>query len=257
MFTKNKRMSKNKLIIISKLFLLFVLVKINFHNKPKEQPKYLAHNTPQKPIPLITKPEPKTLCFASENIPTGNKKINFKMKRVLKANSFKNLQTHKLHNRAEKWFNVIEPILRKYGIPEDFKYIPLVETGLATNIYSPRGAAGLWQFMPQTGRDFGLTVNSSLDERFNINLSTVAAAKYFRSLYKIFGNWTLVAAAYNAGEGQILRQIKKQNESNYFNLKLNRETAIYVYSLISMKEIIEHPQMYGYKIRDTKWLAYQ
>lgn len=251
-------MTKSKLIITAKLLMLFVLVKINLYNQPKQPtPTLQAQYTPQVYSPLIVKPEPKKLSFASENIPSGNKRIDFKMKKVLKANSFINLQTHKLHYRAEKWFAVIEPILKKYGIPEDFKYIPLVETGLTTNIYSPRGAAGLWQFMPQTGRDFGLKVNGDVDERFNIHLSTIAAAKYFKSLYKIFGSWTLVAAAYNAGEGQIIRQMKIQKQVNYFKLKLNRETAAYVYSIISMKEIIEHPQKYGYKIRDTRWLAYQ
>ncbi len=251
-------MTKSKLIITAKLLILFVLVKINLYNQPKQQPPTLqAQYTPQIYRPLVVKPEPKKLCFASENIPTGNKRIDFKMKKVLKANSFINLQTHKLHYRAEKWFAVIEPILKKYGIPEDFKYIPLVETGLTTNIYSPRGAAGLWQFMPQTGRDFGLTVNGNVDERFNIHLSTIAAAKYFKSLYKIFGSWTLVAAAYNAGETKIIKQMRVQKQINYFKLKLNRETAAYVYSIISMKEIIEHPQKYGYKIRNTRWLAYQ
>lgn len=251
-------MTKSKLIITAKLLILFVLVKINLYNQPKlPTPTLQAQYTPQIYHPLIVKPEPKKLSFASENIPSGNKRIDFRMKKVLKANSFINLQTHKLHYRAEKWFAVIEPILKKYGIPDDFKYIPLVETGLTTNIYSPRGAAGLWQFMPQTGRDFGLKVNGDVDERFNMHLSTIAAAKYFKSLYKIFGSWTLVAAAYNAGEGRIIKQMKSQKQSNYFKLKLNRETAAYVYSIISMKEIIEHPQKYGYKIRNARWLAYQ
>lgn len=251
-------MTKSKLIIIGKLLLLFVLVKINTYTLSPSLPlAYLATPPTQSIAPIAANVAPRKLSFANENLPIGNKKVAFKMKKVLKANSFSHLQTHKLHYRAQKWFSVIEPILKEHGIPDDFKYIPLVETGLTTNIYSSKGAAGLWQFMPQTGRDFGLKVNSSVDERFNIQLSTLAAAKYFKSLYKVFGSWTLVAAAYNAGEGRIKRQVKSQKQNNYFKLKLNRETAAYVYSIISMKEIIEYPEKYGYKIRNPRWLAYQ
>jgi membrane-bound lytic murein transglycosylase D len=253
-------MTKSKVIITFKLLLLFALVKINFSNQGLNYTLPLAApstTTIHPTNPPILKAEPRKLSFANENIPIGNKQIAYKMSKVLKSNSFGNLQTHKLHYRAEKWFAIIEPVLKKYGIPEDFKYIPLVESGLTTSRYSSRGAAGLWQFMPQTGRDFGLKVNGDVDERFNIRLSTIAAAKYFRSLHKIFGNWTLVAAAYNGGEGRIKRQMHYQNQANYFKLKLNRETAKYVYSIISMKEIIEHPEAYGYKIQNPKLLAYQ
>ena len=254
-------MTKSKLIITCKLLLLFVLIKINFTDQSplKIFPKiaFQASKFTPTDTPNFAKPSPRILSFAHENIPSGNKRINLKMKKILKSNSFGKLQTHKLHYRAEKWFAVIEPVLKKYGIPEDFKYIPLVETGLTTKLYSPRGAAGLWQFMPQTGRDFGLKVNGDVDERFNIRLSTIAAAKYLKSLHKIFGSWTLVAAAYNGGEGRIKRQMRSQNQANYFKLKLNSETAKYVYSIISMKEIIEHPETYGYKISNPRLLAYQ
>ncbi|TAF44852.1 MAG: lytic transglycosylase domain-containing protein [Sphingobacteriales bacterium] len=251
-------MTKSKLIITCKLLLLFVLVKINIYtSSPKATLANLAIPPSPNIVPITPKIASRSLSFASENIPVGNKKIAYKMKRVLKANSYSKLQTHKLHYKALKWFSIIEPILKQHGIPDDFKYIPLVETGLTSNIYSSKGAAGLWQFMPQTGRDFGLKVNSTVDERFNIRLSTLAAAKYFKSLYKVFGNWTLVAAAYNGGQGRIKRQVKSQKQANYFKLKLNPETASYVYSIISMKEIIEYPEKYGYKISNLRWLAYQ
>nr|WP_039452083.1 lytic transglycosylase domain-containing protein [Pedobacter glucosidilyticus] len=198
------------------------------------------------------------LSFADEMIPLGDEKIDYKMKRALKANSFRQVQTLKLHQRAERWFPVIEPVLKAYGIPEDFKYIPLVETGMARGKVSPKGAAGLWQFMPQTAKSYGLKVNSQIDERTNVYLSTVAAAKYLKDLYKVFNSWTLVAAAYNVGEGSLQRQINRQGEDNYFRLKLNRETGRYVYSLISMKEVIEKPEKYGYQINNPrKLLAYQ
>src|SRR5690606_1606222 len=148
--------------------------------------------------------------------------------------SHQNLQTHKLHRIAEQWLPKIEPILRRHGIPEDFKYVPLVESGLKSGT-SHRGASGYWQFMPATARSFGLKVNGKIDERQDIIKSTEAAARYIKALYKIFGNWTLVAAAYNVGEGSLLRSIKSQGVDNYYLLSLNAETTSYVYRLISMK----------------------
>jgi membrane-bound lytic murein transglycosylase D len=194
------------------------------------------------------------LNFANEHLPMGDKKIDHKMQKALKANSFYRMQTLKLHQRAEKFFPIIEPILAEYGIPDDFKYMPLVESGMAHGRVSPKGAAGLWQFMPQTARDYGLTVNGNIDERNNVRKSTVAAARYIKDLYKIFNSWTLVAAAYNVGEGRLKRQISRQQEDNYYRLKLNKETGKYVYSLISMKEVIENPVKYGYKIQNSRRL---
>lgn len=200
----------------------------------------------------------KDLNFANELLPIGDKHIEIKMRKALKANSYSNVQTLKLHQRAEVWFPIIEPILKHYGIPEDFKYVPLIESGMERGQYSPKGAAGLWQFMPQTGRDYGLTVNGNVDERLNVRLATVAAARYIRDLHKQFNSWTLTAAAYNGGEGRMRRKIAQQNQDDYFKLDLNHETGKYVYSLISMKEIIEHPEDYGYKIQNArKLLAYQ
>ncbi|HEX7365717.1 MAG TPA: lytic transglycosylase domain-containing protein [Pelobium sp.] len=198
------------------------------------------------------------LEFADELLPSGDKLVDKKMKRALKAHSYGNMQTLKLHQRSQVWFPIIEPILKKYGVPEDFKYIPLVETGMKRGLYSPKGAAGVWQFMPQTARDYGLTVNDRIDERMNVRLATIAAAKYIKDLHKQFNSWTLAAAAYNGGEGRMKRQINRQKQDDYFRLDLNRETGKYVYSLISMKEVIEHPEDYGYKISNPKkLLAYQ
>jgi len=151
-----------------------------------------------------------------------------------------------LHSKAAKWFPIVEPILAAYGIPNDFKYLPLVESGLKGGV-SPKGAAGYWQFMPSTARMYGLKVNSKVDERYNLKKSTIAAAKYIKELYGIFDSWTLVAAAYNVGDGHMKRQISRQKQDNYFKMRLNRETGAYVYKLISMKEILENPNRNGYK----------
>ena len=196
----------------------------------------------------------KPLSFANENLPQNDPKVKYRIDKMLKAHSYDALQTNKLHQKASKWFPVMEPILKYYGIPLDFKYMPLVESGLLGGT-SPKGASGYWQFMPQTARGFGLLVNGRVDERQNVRKSTIAACKYIKSLHRIFNNWTLVAAAYNIGEGGLKRQMARQNQGNYFKMKLNKETAAYVYKLISMKEIIENPRTHGYYSKTSKLLA--
>ncbi len=195
------------------------------------------------------------LEFAEETLPIGDTKVNHKMKKTLASFSYQNLQTNRLHKKASEWFPVIEPILEAYGIPNDFKYIPLVESGLRGGV-SPKGAAGHWQFMPATARMFGLKVNKKVDERYNLKKSTIAAAKYIKALYSVFDSWTLVAAAYNVGDGHMKRQINRQRQDNYFKMKLNRETGVYVYKLISMKEILEYPKRNGYKNQEA-FIAYK
>lgn len=192
--------------------------------------------------------------FADEKLPLHNPKVAVRIKKTLKAHSYEKLQTNALHREAEKWFPIIEPILEQHGIPQDFKYIPLVESGLRHGT-SPKGAAGYWQFMPGTARSYGLKVNSEVDERLNMRKSTIAACKYLNELYKEFGSWTLAAAAYNVGENRIWRQIKRQKHRNYFKMDLNAETASYIYKLVSMKEIIEHPAEHGYSLWKKRLLA--
>src|SRR5690606_31250323 len=169
------------------------------------------------------------------------------MMRYLRQYSYAKRRSHGLHRKAVQALPEVAAILRTYGVPEDFKYIPLVESGFTHGTTSHRGASGYWQFMPATARSFGLRVDSVVDERQNIRKSTVAAAKYIKALYREFNSWTLVAAAFNTGEGNLLRVINKQREDNYFRLKLNKETGSYVYKLISVKEIIEHPNLHGYR----------
>lgn len=190
-----------------------------------------------------------SLNFADETLPLGDKRIEKKMLKHLKEYSFAKRRSHLLHHRAITSLPRVAAILRQHGVPEDFKYIPLVESGFTGGTTSHRGASGYWQFMPSTARAFGLRVDSVVDERQHIEKSTVAAAKYLKALYREFNSWTLVAAAYNIGEGNLLRAINHQNEDNYFRLKLNRETGSYVYKLISVKEIIEHPKRHGYRTR--------
>lgn len=188
-----------------------------------------------------------SLSFADENLPLGDQQIEEKMMRCLREYSYAKRRSHGMHRKAVYALPEVAAILRAYGVPEDFKYVPLVESGFTSGTTSRRGASGYWQFMPATARAFGLQVDSTIDERQNIHKSTVAAAKYLNALYREFNSWTLVAAAFNTGEGNLLRAINRQREDNYFRLKLNQETGSYVYKLISVKEIIEHPNLHGYR----------
>ncbi len=191
---------------------------------------------------------PKNLNFAGEKVPITDFSVREAMERELVVNTYWQSQSLLLHKRANRWFPVIEPILKKNNIPEDFKYIALIESQL-TNVVSPQGATGFWQFIESTATGYGMEINEEVDERYHVEKSTEAACKYFKEAYKIFNNWTLVAASYNLGMGGIQGQLNKQKVGNYYDLLLNEETARYVYRILAMKEIIGRPKVYGYMLR--------
>ena len=199
------------------------------HVVPVENPSYLG-----------------SLHFANEFPPLEDKQIKKKLINHLRGFSFEKQNSYRIHDLAVHSLPQVEAILVEYGIPNDFKYIPLIESRFTKNVTSPKGASGYWQFMPATARAFGLRVNEEVDERQHLVKSTHAAAKYLKALHREFGNWALVAAAYNIGSGNLRKAMKAQGEDNYFRLKLNRETSAYVYQLIAVKEIIEHPVIHGY-----------
>lgn len=239
---------------------LFIMAKVFAYQMPLAQKSLLKEEKFNTTIPETETPEeePESLMaqlnFAKETLPLGDRRVESKMKKILAAHTYGNLQTHRLHRKAAEWFPIIEPILAAYGIPNDFKYVALVESGMQAGV-SPKGAAGVWQFMPGTARSYGLKVNGNVDERYNLRKSTIAACKYIKEMYKGLESWTLVAAAYNVGDGRLRKQIDNQNQDNYYKMRLNRETGGYVYKLISMKQIMEHPVRYGYD-KPKQLLAY-
>ncbi|MHA4893237.1 lytic transglycosylase domain-containing protein [Pedobacter sp. PWIIR3] len=245
-------MIKKHVVLCTVIIALLVMAKVFAYNMPQatkslsKQEDTTIKNTPppQRIIPPLSTMA--KLNFAEETLPLGDAKVERKMKKILAAYNYSKIQTNRLHRKAAEWFPIIEPILAAYGIPEDFKYMPLVESGLQAGV-SSKGASGFWQFMPGTARNYGLKVNSRVDERKNLRKSTIAAAKYIKELYSIFDSWTLVAAAYNVGDSHMRKQINRQNQDNYFKMRLNSETGGYVYKLISMKEIVEDPVRYGFR----------
>jgi hypothetical protein len=149
--------------------------------------------------------------------------------------------------RAHRWFPVIEPILKKQGIPDDFKYLAIIESGLE-NVTSPAGATGFWQFLKTTARERGLEVNDFVDERYNVEKSTEAACKYLKGAFAKFGDWTLVAASYNTGMSRISEEIQKQKVKNYYDMMLSTETTRYIFRIHAIKTIFQHPKTFGFNL---------
>jgi len=241
-----KEMIKKHLFTCSVMLVLVLISKLNiFSTTINEKVVSTGDISHRNSKFIFIKSNANAYNFANEALPVNDARVTRKLKISLKQHNFKNVQSTILHRKAEKWFPVIEPLLRLYGIPDDFKYIPLVESGLCEGT-SPKGARGLWQFMPGTARTYGLKVGHGVDERNNLRKSTIAACKYIKELYGEFNSWTLAAAAYNNGSVKLERAINRQNEDNYFRMILNRETGSYVYKLIAMKAIIQQPKKYGY-----------
>ncbi len=191
---------------------------------------------------------PKDLNFAGEKPPLHDFSVREGMDRELMINTYWQSQTLLLIKRSNRWFPIIEEILKQYGIPEDFKYIALIESQL-TNAVSPAGACGYWQLLESTGKVYNLEVSTEVDERYHVAKSTEAACKYFKEAYSKFKNWTLVAASYNLGMAGVERQLSKQQVNNYYDLLLNEETARYIYRILAIKDIVTRPKAYGFLLR--------
>jgi len=188
---------------------------------------------------------PENLNFANETVPLEDPDIYERMDRELLVNTYWQSNGLLLFKRASKYFPIIEPILEKYGVPEDFKYLALAESGL-TNAVSPAGARGVWQIMKATGKENGLEINDNVDERYHLEKATEVACKYLLEAKEEFGSWTLAAAAYNAGKAGISRRLKEQNVDGYYDLLLGEETGRYVFRIVALKEILSHPKKYGF-----------
>ena len=145
--------------------------------------------------------------------------------------------------------------MKSYGNPDDFKYLALIESGLQ-NVTSPAGAKGFWQIMKSTGKEYGLEINSNVDERYNIKLSTHVACQYLLKAKEKFGSWTLAAAAYNAGMSGIASELERQSVSGYYDLLLGQETGRYIFRIVALKEIMTYPKKYGFNFEDNDLYAY-
>lgn len=191
---------------------------------------------------------PKKMSFAGENVPINRIDVKEQLEREIIVNTFYHSQTILLLKKVDKYFHIIEPILKKNNIPNDFKYLAIAESGLSPTVVSPAGAVGLWQFMKGTAKDCGLEVNKQIDERYNIEKSTQAACDYLNKQYEHFKNWTIVAASYNTGKRNVNKQIKRQKSDYYYDMLWNEETGRYVYRILAIKVILNKPTEYGFYV---------
>jgi hypothetical protein len=211
-----------------------------------------ASGNPDEDFPQgykIISPEiPTYLEFAGEKIPTENFEVYERMEREFLSNTYWHSSTILAIKRANRWFPLIEPILKKNNIPDDFKYLAVAESNLE-NVISPAGATGFWQFMKPAGEKYGLEINSQVDERYDVEKSAEAACKYLRDSYDMFGSWIVAAASYNMGQDGVSLQQERQKSKNYFNLVLNSETSRFVARIVSLKYILQNPEKYGFDIK--------
>ncbi|MNF40318.1 Membrane-bound lytic murein transglycosylase D precursor [compost metagenome] len=228
---------------IKKLSLIVLMILVSvifiFATKPKSQNEFVTE--------VMGGYFPAKVDFAGEVAPLGISDVRERLDRELLVNENLHASTALILKRANRAFAVIEPILKKNGIPDDFKYLAVIESGLV-NVVSPAGAKGVWQFMPETAKERGLEVNENIDERYHLEKATQAACSYFLKAKEKFGNWTLVAASYNAGEAGIKKQIDIQKVSNYYDLLLSDETSRYVFRILALKEIMKNPSKFGFEI---------
>ncbi len=193
---------------------------------------------------------PGEVDFAGERLPLEYFDVYESLDRELMVNTYWHSQTLLFIKRANRYFPVIEPILQREGVPDDFKYLALAESGI-TNATSPAGAVGYWQFLRDTAREYGLMVTDEVDERYHLEKSTEAACRFLKESYEKYGSWTIAAASYNAGRRGVDNQIRIQDVENYYDLLLNEETARYVFRIAAIKTIMENPDNYGFRYRKS------
>lgn len=214
-------------------------------DRKKTQDRYVSE---AYHISAITLPEP--LDFAGEPVPLNDPDIRERTDREFLVNTYWQSNTLLLLKRAHKYFPMIEPILAKNGIPDDFKYLAVAESGLQ-HVVSPAGAKGFWQIMEATGKEYGLEINTNVDERYHIEKSTQVACDYLKKWKEHFGSWTLTAAAYNAGPTRIQNYREVQKADGYYDLLLGEETGRYIFRILALKEIITHPNAYGFEVKQS------
>ena len=227
---------------------------------------FSSFNEEEKQIHSITSPDTsglrqhitgfdlnKGFDFAGEHMPTDNFDPVERLDRELSINVYMHATTLLHIKTANRFFPVIEPILKQHGIPDDFKYLCVAESSLRMAT-SSAGAKGLWQFVELMGRAYDLEMNSEVDERYHVEKSTIAACKFLNYLKNRFGTWTMAAAAYNMGETSLAKRIQEQKSSDYYDLNLNDETSRYIFRIIAIKEIMKNPEAYGFYVGEETTL---
>lgn len=215
-----------------------------FSDETVAERQYLVEDGP---LPAISLDVPGKLTFAGEPVPLHIPDVYERLDKELQINTYFHSNTLFLIKRANRWLPQIEKILEENDVPDDFKYLPLIESNLLNDV-SPKNAVGYWQILKDAGKENGLEITDEVDERYDPLKATRAACRYLKQSYRKFGNWTLVAASYNRGMGGIERAIENQKVDNYYDLFLNEETSRYVFRILAIKEIVENPLKYGFRV---------
>jgi len=210
-------------------------------------------NSQQRELPAVSyvysAPVPEYVEFCGKKISLDRYDMYERFDREINAFSYMHSTTMLLIKRANRYFPVIEPILKKNNIPDDFKYLAVIESNLNTRALSPAKAAGLWQFMPETAKKYGLEVDDQVDERYHIEKATEAACKYLNEAYSRYEDWVSAAASYNGGMGRISSELNNQMVNNSFDLLLVEETSRYVFRIMAAKEIFKNAEKYGFMLK--------
>lgn len=238
-----------KKIIIPSILLLGVMACV-------ASPNYIAEEQKEKLTPAVVyyAPIPKNLEFAGEKVPLEYPDVKEALQREISVTMYMHSSSIRAFRAMSRYFPVIEPILKKHGIPDDFKYLAMAESGLNPEAISTAKASGLWQFMTAAAKQYGVETGSNVDLRYNVEIATEAACKYLKDSYKRFGNWTLVAASYNLGVAGVSKRVDVQGVDSYYDLFIPQETMRYVYRILSMKIIGENLSDYGFMLSDEDCL---
>jgi len=229
-----------RILSLSALVITTILLTNAISTQKITEPKNTSDTYKIKALKL-----PPNLNLAGERVPLEMPDIKERMDRELLVNTYWQSNGLLLIKRANKYFPILEPLLKKYGLPDDFKYLCVAESALIDET-SSAGAAGFWHFMKGTGKEFGLEINKNVDERYDIEKSTKVAAAYLKKSYERFGSWSLAAAAYNAGNARVARSLKTQGVTSYYDALLPDETERYVLRIIALKEVLSNPKKYGF-----------
>jgi len=235
----------NRFLAFVGLIAIVLLGAVLFFGNRSSEPLDQAEKTTNTSYSVRALKIPETLTFAGEVVPLEKPAIRERIDRELLVNTYWQSNGLLLFKKAHKYFPVIEPILKKNGIPDDFKYLAVIESGLE-NVTSPKGAKGFWQLLKSTAREYGLEVNRNVDERYHLEKATQTACDYILRSKERFGSWTLAAAAYNAGNRGVSKKLKVQRVTDYYDLLLGEETERYVPRMVAIKEILSHPEKYGF-----------
>ncbi len=227
----------------------------NDHDKSSTQATHTVYVSPNTPLQIVNPEIPRSVTFAGQTIDLDRIDMYERLDRELTSMVYTHGNTLLLIKRANKYFPLLEPILKQNRVPEDLLYLACIESMLNQRAYSPAKAAGIWQFIPSTARQYGLEVNEWVDERYNIEKETEAACRYLKKAHDMYGNWETAAASYNGGTNRITTELETQLAASAFDLYLVDETSRYMFRILATKLIMENPAKYGFRL--TKGQLYQ